>query len=618
MNIVRLSGKKWLLQVLGIAVPLIFGAASFWIFEADFRVYHSIMHIFYIPVIFAAFFWKRWGIIVMVPIAGIFAYFRYFSLDTFELYRVILRFFILLVVSIFTSFLSEWLSREREKNIQRINLFHSVKSIFFGEDIEGKVCVWNKGAENTLGLSEDKILGKTSEILFPKAMQKWHQTCVEEVKKGHSVSEHETRLISASGDEIDAVISYAPTKNTEGELIGVSIVATDITKQKLLEHELSLTTKLASMGMHSSTVAHEIASPAVTIRALCGLLRDEIASCNTTEQTWVFIERLDKAATHLVDIAKGVTGFVHSDPTESQDLNVHQEIEEAMFLMTTLLSRKHILIKTELEAQAATVKGQAGKIRQILVNLVSNAVDAIENVSSPGVRITSCNEDNLFILTVEDNGKGISEENLERIQEPFFTTKGKGKGTGLGLNIVQQCVRDLGGKVEFSSKINEGTTVTVTLPLSETVATEHPKLDHAHFEKEVSRGLALVVEDDPITRQFVSLHLKSLGFQCDVVGDVKTGFEMLLKKPYTHLIVDLKLPDRPGSDLVRELRIGTLKEIGKNMKIVVATGELLSYRLGEKSVLKGQVDGMIQKPFSGRELSSVLLSPNLQSNQWRC
>ena len=235
---------------------------------------------------------------------------------------------------------------------------------------------------------------------------------------------------------------------------------------KLAQHERDLrdqlihTEKLASIGTLASGIAHEINNPLYTITGLSEILRDE---CRP-EVAREYIEEIITAGRRIADIVRSLNAFARRTQEEDVcEIDLDHTLDEAVKMARRATVLDQIQVVTQYEA-ALLVRGKPDALLQVFVNLVTNAVQAMEGAGTLTLATTAAN--GFVQATVQDTGPGIPHNNLSRIFDPFFTTKEQGKGTGLGLHIVRDIVTNCGGQITAESTLGRGATFTVKLPAS--------------------------------------------------------------------------------------------------------------------------------------------------------
>jgi PAS domain S-box len=306
---------------------------------------------------------------------------------------------------------------------------------------------------------------------------------------------HEYRIIRRDGELRYMRGTVTPFYSGGRDIKRVFGIAMDITEQKLAEltsaqqqKQLLRADKLASLGTMVAGVAHEINNPNHLIQMnaellesfthnLLGLLdeylgdeRDGIEfngmSINEIITTTPELLNDIKASTRRIDrIVKDLKNFSRPrDNAEMLPLNLNQVIDKTRTLLSSTLDKRRIALEYELAPELPRILGDSQQLEQVLINLVTNALDAV-NSDSGRVLVRTASEENQVICEVIDNGSGISAENLRHIFDPFFTTKQESGGTGLGLPISFRLIREHGGQLEVISAPNAGTTMRISLPV---------------------------------------------------------------------------------------------------------------------------------------------------------
>ncbi len=234
---------------------------------------------------------------------------------------------------------------------------------------------------------------------------------------------------------------------------------------KNTENQLLLADKMASLGLLAAGIAHEINNPLNFIKGgIYGL--ESFFSDNLTtekqEEALPLILAIDKGIDRAADIVKSLNRFSRQTQNKSEECDLHAIIDDCLILMESQLKNR-ISVSRHYNAQKHKFLYNEGRVNQAILNLLTNASQAIEKEGK--IAIHTYNEKKLLILSIQDDGCGIEQQNLKNIFDPFFTTKEPGKGTGLGLSITFQIIEEINGTIEYKSKPGEGTTVMVKIPL---------------------------------------------------------------------------------------------------------------------------------------------------------
>jgi signal transduction histidine kinase len=235
-------------------------------------------------------------------------------------------------------------------------------------------------------------------------------------------------------------------------------ITRDITEQRLLEREVLQREKMASIGQVTSSFAHEIKNPLTGIRLGLGLLEDNQPDKDVIKSISNDVERLDK-------ILENLLGYAKVQDRNKTKIDVNILVERSLFLLRKEAENQDIEMLTEYSEIVPQVRADENEIQQVIVNLVLNAIQAISGRGRITVRTSNYSINEIFgaLIEVVDDGCGIAEENLHKINTLFFTTKEK--GTGLGLPMSQKIIREHGGSIVFESKEGIGTVVKVFIPI---------------------------------------------------------------------------------------------------------------------------------------------------------
>ena len=235
---------------------------------------------------------------------------------------------------------------------------------------------------------------------------------------------------------------------------------------KATQAQLIQSEKMASLGVLTAGVAHEINNPLNYIHGGYTALNEELKKKNTDvdkDSLKEFLGWIETGVEKASRIVKSLNIYSRSNDDYTEACDVNAIIEGCLSILQQKITHQ-IEIEADFTCDVRTVQGNCGKLHQAILNLLSNAIDSIEDKGV--IKIQTQTKDSNTFITIEDNGCGISPEDLKRIMDPFFTTKSPGEGTGLGLSIVYSILREHKGTIHFDSEEGKGTKTTVTLPTS--------------------------------------------------------------------------------------------------------------------------------------------------------
>jgi two-component system, NtrC family, sensor kinase len=232
-------------------------------------------------------------------------------------------------------------------------------------------------------------------------------------------------------------------------------------------HQMEYSNKLASIGRLAAGVAHEINNPLAIINEKAGLIKDIFVYTDTCPQNSRIIELIDSVLASVErcgKITKRLLGFARHIDSAIEKVEIGNIINEVLGFLHKEAEYRNIAININLADNLPEFQSDRGKLQQIFLNIINNAFSAMTIGGKLDIKVWREGENNV-IATISDNGCGMSDADLGKIFEPFFSTKTKTGGTGLGLSITYGLIQELGGKIYVTSRLGEGTTFAITLPL---------------------------------------------------------------------------------------------------------------------------------------------------------
>lgn len=373
---------------------------------------------------------------------------------------------------------------ERLKDFSE-NIVESINVGILAADLEDRVESWNTQIELLTGIPRRVALGRRLAELLPADLVEQFDKVrgdsgihhIYKYKLAPSAIPAELRQSDLTRDEAGdngrssnggqrapretiLNIAVAPLVSKNLQQIGRLIIFDDITDRAELEQQLIQAEKLSSIGLLAAGVAHEVNTPLAVISTYAQMLARQISG---DEQKARMLEKIAKQTFRASEIVNSLLNFSRTSHTEFGDVNLNRTIEETVNLIEPQLRKAGIKIDLSLAPQLPLIKGNAGRLQQVFLNLFLNARDAMEEGGTLRVR-TSASEGSVQV-DVADTGKGIPPEILSRIYDPFFTTKPAKRGTGLGLSVTYGIVREHGGTIEVESLPGAGTCFHLDFPV---------------------------------------------------------------------------------------------------------------------------------------------------------
>ena len=346
------------------------------------------------------------------------------------------------------------------------SLIESAEDFIFTVDANGRFQSMNSFTANFFGGGCEDFLGKDLYHLFPKEVSEKQLNTIHLVYQ-YGKSVREEFEIQLGEHEIWLNANFMPLKNDAGEVSSVLCIARDITENKILERQLINTEKLASMGTLAAGVAHEINNPIGVILGFCSLL---LNNKKPGTQEYEDLKIIERQGIHCKEIVENLLMFARFEKGNSDYADINQCLRDIIKVVNHTLEMKEIVLKTELSENLPLVKGDNRQLQQVFLNLIGNAVAAMDNGGMLRIASKSEKSKRKVTLLFEDTGSGIREEHMDRIFEPFFTTKPEGEGTGLGLFVSYGIIHKFGGTIDCVSHRSDntgksgGTTFIIKLP----------------------------------------------------------------------------------------------------------------------------------------------------------
>jgi PAS domain S-box-containing protein len=326
------------------------------------------------------------------------------------------------------------------------NIIESISVGVVVEGVEGRIVGWNRVLETLTGRGRFETLGRRTEEFIPAHfLQRLDES---------------RQLYKQQWNNLIVNFSATPLVDKAGATRGTLIIIDDITDRIRFEDQLVQNEKLTSIGLLAAGVAHEVNTPLAVISSYSQMLRKQITP---EDSRYKLLEKITKQTFRASEIVNNLLNFSRTNATEFTEVDIHQVITDTISLLEHQFRGARIRLERELRAEYPVAYGNAGKLQQVFLNLLVNARDAMPEGGE--LRILTEAVDSKIEIIVQDTGTGISRENINKIYDPFFTTKAAGKGTGLGLSVTYGIVQEHGGAITVESQPGVGTSFKLELPL---------------------------------------------------------------------------------------------------------------------------------------------------------
>jgi signal transduction histidine kinase len=361
------------------------------------------------------------------------------------------------------------------------NIVESINVGILAADLDDRVESWNTQIEKLTGIPRQSAVGRKLAELFPADLSDQFERVRGQIGIHHiykfelhptalsALPSHDRQGVVAinggsaqNGAKSTLNVAIAPLVSKDLEQIGRLIIFDDVTDRAELEQRLVQADKLSSIGLLAAGVAHEVNTPLAVISTYAQMLAKQVAN---DDQKSILLDKIAKQTFRASEIVNSLLNFSRTSTTSFGDVDLNKVVRETMSLLEHQIQKVGVEVKMDLAGGLPPVHGNAGKLQQVFLNLFLNARDAMDGGGVLSVRTWA--EESGARVDVTDTGHGISPEHIQRIYDPFFTTKGHRKGTGMGLAVTYGIVQEHKGSIEVSSR-QGGTRFHLRLPWSRT------------------------------------------------------------------------------------------------------------------------------------------------------
>jgi PAS domain S-box-containing protein len=282
--------------------------------------------------------------------------------------------------------------------------------------------------------------------------------------RGRDVPPFELRLPKAGGGSARLQFTLAPILDSEGRVAGVIAIGQDRTEVRELEGQVIHAEKLATLGQLAAGIVHEINNPLTSISVYGEYLLSKLTRSGAEHADLKRVERILRSSDRIMSFTRNLLTYARPSKEEAQPILLNEVLHEAVDFCDHIIRDAGVSVELDYGENLPKVNAVPGQLHQVFVNLITNACNAAPEEGGR-VRLSSrLHSHDRICVEIQDNGVGIQETELNRVFEPFFSTRRKGTGTGLGLSIVKNIVEEHRGTIEIVSEAGRGTTVLVTLP----------------------------------------------------------------------------------------------------------------------------------------------------------
>ncbi len=494
------------------------------------------------------------------------------------------------------------------EKLQRI--FDASRSAIIMVDAEGKITEWNRASEEIFGWKAEAVVGNFNPTVPENLMDFYFDTI------RNKVNNIEVRVNHKDNKMVDLLLSNTPLFDENKKFIGSVGVMSDISDLKRaekekdrLEKQLRRSQKMETIGTLAGGIAHDFNN---ILTPIMGYTDMAIATLPQDDPLKEDLKHVLKGAHRAKELVQQILAFSRQIEQERKPLKLHLIVKEAIQLLRPSIPST-IEIRQRIDTTCAPVLADASQIHQVIVNLCTNANQAIGDAQGRmNIELTQIEVDEKTAtlnpnlepkeyvrLTVEDTGIGMDAETVERIFDPFFTTKDVDKGTGLGLSVVHGIVRSHHGDVHVQSEPGKGTTFHVFLP----VAGRSKEMPVSGDSRTIQGGKEniMVVDDEQIVANVVKKMLAHYGYHVDVFDGSQSALKMFMDYPekYDLIISDFTMPEINGLEFAKKVQ-----HMRPDLPFILMTG--YGENVSDDVINHFNIEEIIAKPIDRKVLAAVV------------
>jgi PAS domain S-box-containing protein len=355
------------------------------------------------------------------------------------------------------------ISEEIVKN-KRLQLLATIEhysaDAIIGLDTERNVISWNTGACMMFGWTEEEATGMPAHRIIPDELKDEAEEILKEVVEKGLVKDRETQRRTRDGRILDVLLTITALKDAAGKVFGFSVIIKDLTEKKKMESALIQSERLAATGKLSASIAHEINNPLYGIRSCL----NHVLNTKPEAVDYQFVKLAIKETDRIADLIRNMKTFYMPNEGRVEKIDLGESLRDVF-----ILNRKYLeehLVKLRFNPEGTChVECVPDQIKQVFINIVANAVDAMPDGGELHVAMEENRDEGTVAVTFRDTGIGIASDDLPQIFDMFYSKKPMVKGVGLGLSVSYGIIKRHGGNIEVQSEVGKGSTFRITLPV---------------------------------------------------------------------------------------------------------------------------------------------------------
>lgn len=509
------------------------------------------------------------------------------------------------------------LAREASLKARLDDVFERSSEIMIVHDRRGRISTINRSGEQLTGYMREELRMLDPSWIFGADYLDAINRMLNEGADSAPRS-FRSEFVQRKGNRV-AVDVHARVLIGDGQVVGVTSIARDLTERERLENELRQAQKMEAVGRLATGIAHDFNN---LITVLLGYSDELIEEAPPGGKIHSAATEVRRAADRASALTQQLLAFSRRQTSVAHTVDVNLVVAHMEDLIRRLLGPE-IRLEFSLEPDLATISADSQQIGQVLMNLIVNARDAMPtggtlSIETANVDLGAENLDVIpgphVVLSVTDSGHGMTREVRERLFEPFFTTKDSGQGTGIGLSMVQAIVRQSSGHITVESEVGTGTTFHVYFPrLTDAAEAPVPSLVPQTVAAVRGEGVVLLAEDDRSVRRLVVSELTRRGFTVLEAEDGVLALELFRREHerVDVLVTDVVMPRMNGADLAKQA-----EAIHPGLKILFISGH--PERAGAGVDPTGATN-LLMKPFTADTLAArikELITGRKEADGW--
>ncbi len=470
-------------------------------------------------------------------------------------------------------------------------------------DLAGNFSFFNDAMCQILGHPREELMGMNYRAFAAKGdIESIFNVTNKVFKTGKPARDFCYRVAHKDGSMGLVESSIYPRRNDDGEVIGFRAISRDVTDQKMMEQQMLMTSKLASIGELAAGVAHELNNPLTGVIGYAQLLVD---NDDVSPEIKSDLKKIHQESQRAAKIVQNLLSFARQRKPEKDLIDINELIQKTLDMRSYRLRTSNIKVHLDLSPDVPLIMADSHQIQQVLLNILVNAEQALTKVKRQGkLWVTSSAVGGYVRISITDNGPGIPKENISRIFDPFFTTKEVGQGTGLGLSVCHGIITAHNGNISVESEKGKGTTFTIKLPIiaeESRMVEKKAALKESRSRRRKANGRILIVDDEPSVRESLTRILSERGYQTDGAPDAKTALTKIAENNYDLCIIDLKMPKTDGTELYKIMK---RRYPASAERVVFITGDMITP--ATQGFLDSTGRPYLAKPFTFGEIVRVV------------